>query len=344
MKINKLLITIFLSCSLLLPPFNQNVFADEITSINDQTLAKKLKEEPIDVSATKGWYEDKSTIFTTIYDDTGQYRGYKTVQIFKNGVEQATIDDYKSSAKNVCTLGEVTKEEVDYDNGTYDALNVVCMQTVGNENAFTLDKDNVTINPGYGKTDGYIVGLKVINKSFEKVDGGQVVNDTLFIDSNEGGSATLVEKKVDAQPEPEKPKSTNYKIILLGIGAIVVIIIIIIIFFVKKKKNKDDGNNDYQPYDNNQQELEQNNQNTNMIYQQPQQLQQPYVEQTMPTQDIVLEQEPIEPLIEVYEEVVEQEPLMSDDNLNMNLLDKISAIKGIAKVVDDSNLEEEDEI
>ena len=165
--------------------------------VNDQVLAQQLMEEEIDTNVVSGWQKnDKSFIFTTIYDDFGDYRGYKIVQINKGDTNPQEIIDYRNDIKNVCSIGELQETTLEYDGEEHQSINIVCMQKVGNEGSFTLDGDKVTINKGYGKTDGYVVGLKVLNSSFDEVKGGNIVNDILYVDDNNGGSAITIPKEV----------------------------------------------------------------------------------------------------------------------------------------------------
>lgn len=212
--------------------------------VNDQVLAQQLMEEEINTNVVSGWQKnDKSFIFTTIYDDFGDYRGYKIVQINKGDTNPQEVIDYRNDIKNVCSIGELQETTLEYDGEEHQSINIVCMQKVGNEGSFTLDGDKVTINKGYGKTDGYVVGLKVLNSSFDEVKGGNIVNDILYVDDNNGGSAITIPKEVVEEEQSQEMTNTSTnnldkeKIILIGLVVGIVIIVILIICLIKKKKN-----------------------------------------------------------------------------------------------------------
>lgn len=201
------------------------------SEVNDQQLAKELIGQDVDLSLAHGWAENKSTIFTTIYDESGAYRGYRTTQIFKDGVGEDIEQDYKQDGAKVCSIFEIDTKDVDYEQDNYQAIDFVCMQEVGNQKSTTIKGDKVTINKGYGQVDGYLVGVRVYNKTFSDVKGAKVVDNTLFIISDDGGSAILKDNQ-ETTPA-KKPKLDKQQLVLLvaGCGGILLLIVLIILLF-----------------------------------------------------------------------------------------------------------------
>lgn len=239
-KLNKLL-----TICLMFIIFSTSIIkADEKNIINDQALAKSLSDNEVDTSLAHGWNKDSSMIFTTIFDSNGDYRGYRTTQMFKNDVDKSLVKEYKESASNVCTIFELKEIEVEYEGETKPAIDFICMQSVGNEGVADIKDDKLTIQDNYGVTDGYLVGIQVFNKTFSDVKGGEVKNDVLYVLDNEGGSAVLVDSETTTTDTKQNTKFTlsNEIIIIVGGTLFVILILILIIVIIRKiKKNK---NND----------------------------------------------------------------------------------------------------
>ena len=210
------------------------------SEVNDQQLAKELIGQDVDLSLAHGWADNKSTIFTTIYDDSGAYRGYRITQIFKDGGSEDIEKDYKQDGAKVCSIFEIDTKDVDYEQDNYQAIDFVCMQEVGNQKSTTIKGDKVTINKGYGQVDGYLVGVRVYNKTFSDVKGAKVVDNTLFITSDDGGSAVLKDNQETAPTK--KPKLDKQQLVLLvaGSGGLLLLIGLIILLFKLFKRK---GNN-----------------------------------------------------------------------------------------------------
>lgn len=211
------------------------------SEVNDQQLAKELIGQNVDLSLAHGWADNKSTIFTTIYDQSGAYRGYRTTQIFKDGVSEDIEKDYKQDGAKVCSIFEIDTKDVDYEQDNYKAIDFVCMQEVGNQKSTTINGDKLTINKGYGQVDGYLVGVRVYNKTFSDVKGAEVVDNTLFIISDDGGSAIL--KDNQETTTTKKPKLDKQQLVVLvggsaGILLLIVLIILLFKLFKRKRNNK----------------------------------------------------------------------------------------------------------
>ena len=240
-KLNKLLTL----CLMFIIVFSTSIVkAEEKNIINDQALAKSLSANEVDTSLAKGWNKDTSMIFTTIFDSNGNYRGYRTTQVFKNEVDKSLVKEYKDTAGNVCTIFELKEIEVEYEGSTKPAIDFICMQSVGNEGVVDIKDDKLTIQDNYGITDGYLVGIQVFNKSFSDVEGGEVKNDVLYVLDNEGGSAVLVDSEAtttDTKQNTEFVLSKEMIIIAGGALFVILLLILIIVIIRKIKKNK---NND----------------------------------------------------------------------------------------------------
>lgn len=214
------------------------------SEVNDQQLAKELIGQNVDLSLAHGWADNKSTIFTTIYDESGAYRGYRTTQIFKDSVSEDIEKDYKQDGAKVCSIFEIDTKDVDYEQDNYQAIDFVCMQEVGNQKSTTIKGNKLTINKGYGQVDGYLVGVRVYNKMFSDVKGAEVVDNTLFIVSDEGGSAILKDNQETITTK--KPKIDKQQVVLLvgGSAGILLLMVLIILLFklFKRKRNKKQTN------------------------------------------------------------------------------------------------------
>lgn len=235
MKRKLLLLLLFISFSI-----NTMTINADVGLINDQTLAKELSEVEVDTSLAKGWNKDSSMIFTTIFDSSGDYRGYRTTQVFKEKIDKSLVKDYREDATNVCSIFELNEIEVEYEGETKPAIDFICMQSVGNQGVSDIDGDKITINDNYGITDGYLVGILVYNRDFDKIKGGEEKGGVLYVLDNEGGSAVLVEKEVEATDTKQNTNFTLSKdlIVLGGIGIFALIVIILLIVLIKKIRNK----------------------------------------------------------------------------------------------------------
>ena len=215
---------------------------------NDLDLAKELKSQNINTTLINGFTNDKSNIYITIFDENLNYRGYRFLEIYNNQINEDTIIDYKKSAKNECSISEVNKINVNYANNEKNAIDVICMQGIGNEGIVSFNNDDVIINKNYGKTDSYLVGVQVLNKTFTNVSNGVVIDNILYIDNNNEGSAKLIDQK------STKSNNNNIKLLILVIFILISLCIIIFIGYkvilksrksaktlkISKKKNKSD--------------------------------------------------------------------------------------------------------
>lgn len=245
----KLLLILFI----VLIPIKNNADSKETPNgVNDQTFATDLAKTEVDISLASGWYKDESSIFTTLYDEYGKYRGYRTTQIFKNGVKDATIEDYNENGAKVCNVFEMNTIEVEYEGSTYEAIDFICTQEVGNQNVAKVTDNKITLNKGYGKTDGYLVGVSIRNKTFENVKGGEVANDVVYIIDNEGGSGDIVDITTTPQEGESTSSGFDFKkflplIALGGVGLVVILIIVVIVLLIKKLFKKGKNNQQEQP-------------------------------------------------------------------------------------------------
>ncbi len=245
----KLLLLLFI---VLIPIKNNADSKENPNGVNDQTFATELAKTEVDLSLASGWYNDESSIFTTLYDEYGKYRGYRTTQIFKNGVKDTTLEDYNENGAKVCSVFEMNTIDVEYEGSTHQAIDFICTQEVGNQNVAKVEGNKITLNKGYGKTDGYLVGVSVRNKTFENVKGGEVANDVVYIIDNEGGSGDIVDITT-TPPEGESTSSGfDFKkflpiIAIGGIGLVVILVIVVIILLIKKLLKKGKKNQQLQP-------------------------------------------------------------------------------------------------
>lgn len=211
--------------------------------LNNQALAQQLANSKVDYSQAKGWADNKSTIFTTIFNQDGTYRGYLISQLTKADDVDNLHAQYKQDAKNSCSLSQVNKIEVEYEGEITQGVDIICMQSVGNEGVADIENGKVTINRGYGQVDGYLVGVKVVNSTFTNIKGGVLSDDILYVTSDDGGSASI---EVKQQNEEQNKNLFNVKkyipIFLITIGFVLLIVILtfIIVKVVKKTKNKKD--------------------------------------------------------------------------------------------------------
>lgn len=214
------------------------------SEVNDQQLAKELIGQDVDLSLAHGWADNKSTIFTTIYDQNGAYRGYRTTQIFKDGVSEDIEKDYKQDGAKVCSIFEIDTKDVDYEQDNYQAIDFVCMQQVGNQKSTTIKDDKLTVNKGYGQADGYLVGVRVYNKTFSDVKGAKVVDNTLFIISDDGGSAILKDNQEITPTKKTKLDKQQLVLLVGGTGGILLLIGLISLLFklFKRKRNNKQTN------------------------------------------------------------------------------------------------------
>lgn len=235
------------------------------SGVNDQTFATELAKTEVDLSLASGWYNDESSIFTTLYDEYGKYRGYRTTQIFKNGVKDATLEDYNENGAKVCSVFEMNTIDVEYEGSTHQAIDFICTQEVGNQNVAKVEGNKITLNKGYGKADGYLVGVSVRNKTFNNVKGGEVANDVVYIIDNNGGSADIVDIKASDKSEKDKSDTTkssdiNYIAIISCIIALIVLVVLFVVLIKKvAKKGKIKPKKDKNQVDSSQ--LEQNSPN-----------------------------------------------------------------------------------
>lgn len=264
--------------------------------VNDQTFAKELAKTEVDFSLASGWYEDKSSIYTTLFDENGKYRGYRTTQIFANNIDDAIINDYKEDGEKVCSIFELNTINVDYQGSTHEAIDFICTQEVGNENVAKIDGDKLTINSDFGKTEGYLVGISMRNNTFVDVVGGEVKNDVVYVLDNNGGSAKITPIMVDGENTTSDEKKLFDFIPIILIIAISVILLIIIIVIIIKLKNK---NKSYFP--NNQ--LNNKQQVYTQSYQAPQA--QPFVNNDQFPQQTTIINSPQSTNNEIYESVEE---------------------------------------
>lgn len=193
-------------------------YAEDVSSVtyNDQELANKLKNAPMDISLASGYKENgQSTVFTTLFDVDGTYRGYRINQIFKDQAPANHLQELKQSSAQVCSLSEINEFKTEYDGGKHQAFDIICMQSVGNENVASISDNKVSINPNYGKTEGYLVGVQVPNYTFEDLEGADVKGDILYIMDNNGGSATLV--PLQTESDEKKDNSLLYIIIVADV-------------------------------------------------------------------------------------------------------------------------------
>lgn len=222
--------------------------------LNDQALAQQLANSKVDYSQATGWADNKSTIFTTIFNQDGTYRGYRISQLTKADDVDNLHTQYKQDAKNSCSLSQVNKIEVDYEGEITQGVDIICMQSVGNEGVANIASDKVIINKGYGQVDGYLVGVKVVNSTFTNIKGGVLSNDILYVTSDDGGSASI---EVKQQNEEQNKNQLNVKkyipilLITIGIVLLIVTLTFVIVKVVKKRINKEDPvvdmETDYQP-------------------------------------------------------------------------------------------------
>lgn len=222
--------------------------------LNDQAFAQQLANSKVDYSQATGWADNKSTIFTTIFNQDGAYRGYRISQLTKADDVDNLHTQYKQDAKNSCSLSQVNKIEVDYEGEITQGVDIICMQSVGNEGVANIASDKLIINKGYGQVDGYLVGVKVVNATFTNIKGGVLSNDILYVTSDDGGSANIeVKKQIAERNENQSNIKKHIPIILIAIGIMLVIVIQTFIIFkvVKKRNNKEekavDMETDYQP-------------------------------------------------------------------------------------------------
>lgn len=248
---NKLFLVLVLFLSLIPIP----VLADS-QETNDQELASELSKTEVDFSLASGWHDGNSRIFTTLYDENGKYRGYRTTEVFENGVPENLVSDYQSSGSKVCSVFEVNTVDVEYEGASRQAVDFICTQEVGNGNPATVEGDKLTINKGFGKTDGYLVGISVLNKTFDNVVGGEVKNNVVYVLDNNGGSADIVALDTKEEGEEENTEGStsgfDFKkmlpVIAIGGGVLlVIIIIVVIVMMVKKRKKKQPTNNPFGP-------------------------------------------------------------------------------------------------
>ena len=247
---------LFLMLSLSMPLICNLFFAADVKpgELNDQALAQQLANSKVNYSRAKGWSDNKSTIFTTIFNQDGTYRGYRISQLTKGDDVDNLHAQYKQDAKNSCSLSQVNKIEVDYAGEKEQGVDIICMQSLGNEGVADIENGKVTINRGYGQVDGYLVGVKVVNSTFTNIKGGVLSDDILYVTSDDGGSASI---EVKQQNEEENKNQLNVKkyilIILITIGIVLLIVILtfVIVKVVKKRKNQEepvvDMETDYQP-------------------------------------------------------------------------------------------------
>lgn len=234
MKRKLLLLLLFISFSI-----NTITIDADVGLINDQTLAKELSALDVDTSLAKGWNKDSSMIFTTIFDSSGDYRGYRTTQIFKEKIDKSLVKDYRKDATNVCSIFELNEIEVEYEGETKPAIDFICMQSVGNEGVADIKDDKLTIQDNYGVADGYLVGILVYNRNFDKIKGGEEKGGVLYVLDNEGGSAVLVEKEEPTDTKQNTTLPLSKDLILFGvIGIFALIVIILLIVVIKKIRNK----------------------------------------------------------------------------------------------------------
>lgn len=232
---------------------NNNFRADDVYS--DQTLAQELQKAPMNISLASGYtQEGQSLIFTTIYDKSGQYRGYRVNQIFRDEVPNKHLETLQDEADNVCTVSEITEQTFDYQGEKKSGFDIICMQKVGNNGSVTIDGDSLNINKNYGKTDGYLVGVQIPNYTFADVEGGEVKDNILYIIDDAGGSATIEPATNNSsEKESEGGSSSSINIFPL-IGVIVFLVLIILLPYLylrkKRKKNVDKEMMEDYPYNN----------------------------------------------------------------------------------------------
>lgn len=211
-------------------------FAKTVTEVtyNDQELANKLKNAPMDISLASGYKENgQSTVFTTLFDVDGTYRGYRINQIFRDQAPANHIEELKTSSAQACSLSEINEFSAEYEGKEHQAFDIICMQSVGNERVADIKDKVVTINPNYGKTDGYLVGVQVPNYTFEELAGAEVSGDILYIMDNKGGSAKLTPAENELG-ESDHDNSLTYLII----GADVLLLLILVFAFTRLTKIK----------------------------------------------------------------------------------------------------------
>lgn len=247
---------LFLMLSLSMPLAFNSFFAAEVKpdELNDQALAQQLANSKVNYSQAKGWADNKSTIFTTIFNHDGTYRGYRISQLTKADDVDNLHAQYKQDAKNSCSLSQLNKIEVDYEGEKTPGVDIICMQSVGNEGVANITSGKVIVNKGYGQVDGYLVGVKVVGSTFTNIKGGVLSDDILYVTSDDGGSASIeVKKQIEETNENQLNIKKYIPIILIAIGIVLVIVILtfVIIKVVKKRKNKKelvvDMETDYQP-------------------------------------------------------------------------------------------------